>query len=64
VLTIGTFHDASTSSVNLRRLVEEKEQIFLSVIGDGSDDNETAERLGISRFTSSGPRLEVLRDGE
>jgi DNA-binding CsgD family transcriptional regulator len=38
----------------------EKEQKILSVIGGGSDDNETAERLGLSRFTLNTHRKAIM----
>ena len=38
----------------------EKEQLVLSVIGDGSDDQQAAERLGISSHTVNSHRKSIM----
>lgn len=38
----------------------EKEQMVLSIIGDGSDDQQAAERLGISPFTVNTHRKAIM----
>jgi len=39
----------------------DKEQMVLSVIGDGSDDQQTGERLGLSRYTVNTHRTAIMR---
>jgi len=43
-------HLKKPKNITLDALTE-KEQMILSVIGDGSDDHQTAERLNLSPFT-------------
>ncbi|HEX2853878.1 MAG TPA: helix-turn-helix transcriptional regulator, partial [Opitutaceae bacterium] len=38
----------------------EKEQMVLSVIGDGSDDQEAAARLGLSHYTVNTHRKAIM----
>ena len=52
-------HLKKPRNVTLDALTE-KEQMILSVIGDGSDDHEAAERLGLSRFTVNTHRKAIM----
>ena len=52
-------HLKKPRNVTLDALTE-KEQMILSVIGDGSDDREAAERLGLSRFTVNTHRKAIM----
>jgi len=52
-------HLKKPKNITLDALTE-KEQMVLSVIGDGSDDHETAERLGLSRFTVNTHRKAIM----
>ena len=52
-------HLKKPKNITLDALTE-KEQMILSVIGDGSDDHETAERLGLSRFTVNTHRKAIM----
>lgn len=47
-------------SVTLEALTE-REQIVLSVIGDGSDNKEASKRLGISHYTVLSHRIAIMR---
>jgi DNA-binding NarL/FixJ family response regulator len=47
-------------SVTLEALTE-REQIVLSVIGDGSDNKEASKRLGISQYTAMTHRNAIMR---
>jgi DNA-binding NarL/FixJ family response regulator len=46
-------------SITLDALTE-KEQMVLSVIGDGSDDQQAAERLGLSPYTVNTHRKAIM----
>jgi len=52
-------HLKKPKNITLDSLTE-KEQMILSAIGDGSDDYETAERLGLSRFTVNTHRKAIM----
>jgi len=52
-------HLKKPKNITLDTLTE-KEQMILSVIGDGSDDHETAERLGLSPFTVNTHRKAIM----
>jgi len=52
-------HLKKPKNITLDALTE-KEQMILSVIGDGSDDYESAERLGLSRFTVNTHRKAIM----
>ena len=52
-------HLKKPKNITLDALTE-KEQMVLSLIGDGADDNEAGERLGISRFTVSTHRKSIM----
>jgi len=52
-------HLKKPKNITLDALTD-KEQMILSVIGDGSDDHEAAERLGLSRFTVNTHRKAIM----
>ena len=52
-------HLKKPKNITLDALTE-KEQMILSVIGDGSDDHEAGERLGLSRFTVNTHRKAIM----
>ena len=52
-------HLKKPKNITLDALTE-KEQMILSVIGDGSDDHEAAARLGLSRFTVNTHRKAIM----
>lgn len=52
-------HIKKPKNITLDALTE-KEQMILSVIGDGSDDHEAAERLRLSRFTVNTHRKAIM----
>ena len=52
-------HLKKPKNITLDSLTE-KEQMILSVIGDGSDDHEAAERLSLSRFTVNTHRKAIM----
>ncbi len=52
-------HLKKPKNITLDALTE-KEQMILSVIGDGSDDHETAERLNLSHFTVNTHRRAIM----
>lgn len=52
-------HSLETNS--LSRLLTNAEQLVLSIVGDGSDDNEAADKLGLSPATVSTVRRNIHR---
>lgn len=51
----------SLETTSLSRLLTNAEQLVLAIVGDGSDDNEAADKLGLSPATVSTVRRNIHR---
>ncbi len=58
---VDFLQEMSSTSTGLFRLLTAFEQVVLSIIGDGCDDNVAARKLGISPSTVSTVRRELHR---